>query len=98
MEREELELRDHLAIERTSLANHRTLLAYVRTAIVLVATGITLIKLFPDDPVLFIIGLVCIPLGIAGVIIGAAFSVHVKKKMASLYKDNKKGRELPRPE
>ncbi len=39
-------LRDHLAIERTTMANERTLLAYVRTMTGIMAVGGTLLKLF----------------------------------------------------
>lgn len=44
--REQLILRDILAIHRTTLANERTLLAYVRTALTSLITGIGLIKFF----------------------------------------------------
>ncbi len=39
-------LRDHLAIERTTMANERTLLAYVRTMVGIIAVGGTILKLF----------------------------------------------------
>lgn len=38
--KEEIILRDHLAIERTKLANERTLLSYIRTSLYLVLGGI----------------------------------------------------------
>lgn len=34
-------LRDHLAIDRTTMANERTFLAYVRTAVALLLTGLS---------------------------------------------------------
>lgn len=37
-------LRDHLAMERTTLANQRTLLAYIRTAVSFFGAGIALVK------------------------------------------------------
>ena len=37
--REELILRDHLALDRTRLANERTLLSYLRTALMLMVAG-----------------------------------------------------------
>lgn len=40
------ELRDYLAIERTSLANERTLLAYIRSSLALCAAGITFLEFF----------------------------------------------------
>jgi len=38
--KEDLILRDHLAIERTKLANERTLFSYIRTALYLLTAGI----------------------------------------------------------
>jgi putative membrane protein len=57
--------RNELATQRTVLANERTFLAYVRTAIMILVSGITLIKLLGKDPVMFITGLVLLPVGLA---------------------------------
>lgn len=43
--KEELILRDYLAIERTKLANVRTLFAYVRTALYLLTAGIGIFQI-----------------------------------------------------
>ncbi len=43
--RDESDIRDRLAVERTVLANERTLLAYVRTSLALFVVGITFIHL-----------------------------------------------------
>jgi putative membrane protein len=43
--REEMILRDWLALDRTVFANKRTFLAYGRTAVALIALGIALVKL-----------------------------------------------------
>lgn len=43
--RDEMILRDWLALDRTVLANKRTFLAYARTAIALIALGIAFVKL-----------------------------------------------------
>jgi putative membrane protein len=42
--KEELILRDHLAIDRTTLANERNLLAYIRTSIAFVAGGLAILR------------------------------------------------------
>jgi putative membrane protein len=44
-QREDMILRDWLALDRTVLANKRTFLAYARTAIALVVLGIAFVKL-----------------------------------------------------
>ena len=62
-ERQNIEVRDHLAMERTMLANERTLLAYSRTAMALVLAGLSFIKFF-DDPVYKILGALFIPAGL----------------------------------
>lgn len=55
-----LELRDCLALERTSLANERTFFAYARTAIMVLITGVSAFKLFPGILIIFIIGLIAV--------------------------------------
>ena len=47
--RDEMILRDHLALDRTVLANERTLLAYLRIFIGSFSAGIAMVKLF-DTP------------------------------------------------
>ncbi len=70
-ERKELALRDALAIDRTTLANERTALAYFRSALAMVIVGITFIHFFADrSPMLFYVGLVIVPLGVAVGIFG----------------------------
>lgn len=43
--KDDLILRDHLAIDRTRLANERTFLAYFRTSIFFLGTGISVIHI-----------------------------------------------------
>ncbi|MBQ2029060.1 MAG: DUF202 domain-containing protein [Clostridia bacterium] len=52
---DKLILRDHLAMERTTLANQRTLLAYIRTAVSFFGAGIALVKVI-DIPSFIAIG------------------------------------------
>ncbi|MFD2246549.1 DUF202 domain-containing protein [Pontibacter ruber] len=47
-EKQNVEIRDSLAMERTKLANERTFLAYSRTAMALVLAGLSFIKFFED--------------------------------------------------
>ena len=67
--REDMILRDFLAIDRTILANERTFLSYIRTALAQFAAGVSLIKFF-DSLLLAFVGWVFIPLGMATFLIG----------------------------
>jgi len=67
--KEELILRDELAIDRTLLANERTLMAYVRLAITLVIAGVSIIH-FAMEKWFETIGFLCVPIGIAAGIFG----------------------------
>ena len=67
--KEELILRDELAIDRTLLANERTLMAYVRLAITLVIAGVSIIH-FAMEKWFETIGFLCVPVGIAAAFFG----------------------------
>jgi inner membrane protein YidH len=47
-DKQEMILRDHLAVDRTIMANETSFLAYIRTALTLAVAGVTLLKLFGD--------------------------------------------------
>lgn len=68
-EKQNIEVRDRLAMERTELANERTLLAYSRTAMALVLAGLSFIKFF-EDVFYKSLGSLFIPIGIAIGIVG----------------------------
>lgn len=67
--REEMILRDWLALDRTVLANKRTFLAYGRTAMALFALGIAFVRLIHHE-FFEISGFVLMALGIVVFIIG----------------------------
>ncbi len=48
-EKDELTLRDVLAIDRTIVANERTLLGYVRTTLAMLGAGAALLHFFDDQ-------------------------------------------------
>jgi len=68
--KELLDLRDCLALERTSLANERTFFAYARTAIMVLITGVSAFKLFPGILIIFIAGLIAVVLSVILFFIG----------------------------
>lgn len=53
MKKEDLILRDYLALDRTALANRRTLLSYIRTALGFFGTGVAGVKLISDWPAIY---------------------------------------------
>ena len=53
--RDDLIVRDHLALNRTVLANERTLLAYVRTTLTMLIGGASFIQFF-DSPAVRLLG------------------------------------------
>ena len=69
--KEELILRDELAIDRTLLANERTLMAYLRSAVALVIGGLTIYH-FSSAAWFTWLGLACLPAGILTATIGIA--------------------------
>ncbi len=68
-EKEELTLRDQLAIDRTILANERTFLAYLRTGFTMIVAGLTLIKFFTEI-VYIISGTFLVPIGVIIMLLG----------------------------
>jgi putative membrane protein len=69
--KEDLILRDELAIDRTLLANERTLLAYLRAAVALLIAGVSIIH-FSQEGWFWAVGIACLPTGIIAGIVGAA--------------------------
>ena len=76
----ELILRDYLAIDRTILANERTILAYIRTALALAAAGATIIY-FSADSLIKLLGGILIFLGFGILVIGIQRYMKMKKSI-----------------
>jgi len=86
-QRDQLILRDELALDRTKLANERTLLAYVRTAIMLLVSGVSLLKLFPESFAAVSSGWVLNALGGAVAVTGLLRFVRVRRSLRGLGRD-----------
>ncbi len=67
--RDNLILRDELAIDRTLLANERTLLAYLRSGVALLIAGTSIMNFATQDWFRFV-GIACIPIGVVAAITG----------------------------
>ena len=68
-DRNELLLRDELAIDRTLLANERTLMAYLRSGVALLIAGVSIIH-FAQYGWFWAVGAACLPAGIVTAIVG----------------------------
>jgi putative membrane protein len=68
-DKDDLILRDELAVDRTLLANERTLLAYLRAALTLMIAGVSIIQ-FAQHNWFLSVGIGCIPTGILTGVIG----------------------------
>lgn len=82
-EKENIEIRDHLAMERTKLANERTLLAYVRTAMALVVAGFSLLQFFSND-IYKLAGLAFVPAGLVAGMYGIRRFMRKKQEIRTL--------------
>ena len=81
----ELILRDHLAIDRTTMSNESTFLSYIRTSLAIIAAGATLIHFFSEFYI-HAIGLFIVALGFVLLIWG-----YIRfKKMDKLIKEIKR--------
>ncbi len=83
--KDEIILRDHLAMERTKLANERTLLSYIRTSLYLILGGIAFLGM---DNLVEIrnLGYFSFVLSILILIVGIARFRQLKKHLKSMYK------------
>ncbi|MBF0363451.1 MAG: DUF202 domain-containing protein [Oligoflexia bacterium] len=96
--RDQLILRDWLAIDRTILANKRTVLAYIRTAMAFFISGVTAIH-FVESPWIKIFGGVLVIVSIIILIMGFYDFYKYQKDIEELLKDsNIKTETSPMPE
>jgi len=87
--KEELILRDELAIDRTLLANERTLMAYVRLAITLIIAGVSIIH-FAMEKWFETIGFLCVPVGIAAGLFGWSRYQKMERQIREIRKASRK--------
>jgi putative membrane protein len=85
-EKDELILRDELAIDRTLLSNERTLLVYLRFGVALSIAGVSIIQ-FSQEGWFWIMGLSCIPIGI---VVGISGVTRYRKMYRSILRIRQK--------
>lgn len=82
--REEMMLRDYLAVDRTLLAVERTLLTYIRTGLGTLATGAGLIR-FTESTALILTGYIILGISPIICIFGAYRFREIRKNIKKLY-------------
>jgi len=82
--KEDIILRDHLAIERTKLANERTLLSYIRTTLYLILGGIAFLGMNDLEEIQGL-GYFSLALSVIVLIIGILRFNQLKKHIVKLY-------------
>jgi putative membrane protein len=82
--REEIILRDHLAIERTRLSNERTLLSYIRTSLYLMLGGIAFLGMQGLEEIK-VMGYFSLSLSFIILVIGIARFFQLKKQIKKMY-------------
>jgi putative membrane protein len=91
--REEIILRDYLALERTKLANERTLLSYIRGSIYLVLGGIAFLQLKEFEG-LHVLGYVSLSLSVIMLIVGVIRFIQLKQRLKKYYFNRKSEEQI----
>lgn len=90
--KDEIILRDYLALERTRLANERTLLAYSRTSLYMLLGGIAFLQLHDFRNILWV-GYQAIGLSIILILIGIYRYLQIKYRLSRYYRNGMGGTE-----
>ncbi|MDX9846120.1 MAG: DUF202 domain-containing protein [Tenuifilaceae bacterium] len=83
--KEEIILRDYLALERTKLANERTLLAYSRTSVYMLLGGIAFLQL-QDFKGIRWIGFLTLGLSVVLALFGVIRFLRIRYRLTQYYK------------
>lgn len=85
--KEDLILRDYLALERTKLANESTLLSYIRTSLYMLITGIALLQL-KDLRQLHWMGFFALGVSVISLVVGIMRYRQLRRKLKNYYYAN----------
>lgn len=91
--KDEIILRDYLALERTRLANERTLLAYSRTSLYMLLGGIAFLEMNDFTQIRWI-GATAILLSIILMILGVYRYFQIKYRLSDYYKRSTHDNEI----
>jgi putative membrane protein len=86
-QRDEIILRDYLALERTKLANQRTLLAFLRTSLYMLLGGIAFLRLTDFESIRWM-GYVSLAFSVMLIFIGVVRYYVIKARLTRYYKKN----------
>ena len=86
-QKENIILRDFLALERTKLANERTFLAYIRASLYLLLGGITFLQLDSFAGIKWI-GYLSLFFSLLFIIIGIIRFFHLQKRLEMFYEEH----------
>lgn len=86
--KDQIILRDHLALQRTKLANERTLLAYVRSSLYLIIAGIAFLEM-EEFQHMHYVAEVCIGVSVLIFTIGVIRYWQLQKQLNKVYKEPK---------
>ncbi len=90
--KDEIILRDYLALERTRLANERTLLAYSRTSLYMLLGGIAFLQMRDFSSIRWI-GYLAIALSVILMILGVYRYLQIKYRLGIYYKRDMESNE-----
>lgn len=90
--RDEIILRDYLALERTRLANERTLLAYSRTSLYMLLGGIAFLQM-QDFKTIRWVGYGALGISLLLMIVGIFRYFQIKYRLSRYYKARDVGEE-----
>lgn len=84
--KDEIILRDYLALERTKLANERTFMAYVRTSLYMLLGGIAFLQMEDFKDILWA-GYSALGLSIVIILIGLYRYLQIRYRLKSYYEN-----------
>lgn len=87
--KEEIILRDWLAMQRTTLANERTLFAYVRSSLYLIIGGITLLQVEMLENIVWL-GYAAFGISAFMLVYGITRYLALRRKLRPFYRDSDK--------
>lgn len=90
--KDEIILRDYLALERTKLANERTLLAYIRSSLYMILGGIAFLQLKDFEGTRWV-GYATLGVSVIILLIGIYRYLQIKYRLSEYY--YRKGAESP---